>query len=172
MDPMQNVAGTVFLADCPTRLAIEIIADKWSVLVLHGLSGRPRRHGELVDLIGGVSRKVLTQTLRRLQRYGLVERRARAPRHVEYRLSDLGRTLIGPIEALTVWARDYGAAIADFQEAMTAPAPADRPDGARPVGGAPAVMTAVGEHVAADAPGTGVRVARESQPFDASCGGR
>ena len=117
---MQNVAEPAFLADCPTRLAVEIISDKWAVLVLFGLSRRPRRHGELVDLVGGISRKVLTQTLRRLQQYGLVERRADAPRIVEYSLTDLGRTLIEPIEVLTDWAREHGGAIVDFQEAEAA----------------------------------------------------
>ncbi|MFI7024216.1 winged helix-turn-helix transcriptional regulator [Micromonospora sp. NPDC049900] len=114
---MQNAAGPSFLADCPTRLGVEIISDKWAVLVIFGLSHQPRRHGELVDLIGGISRKVLTQTLRRLQRYGLVERRAEGPRRVEYHLTDLGRTLVEPIEVLTHWARDHGGAVADFQEA-------------------------------------------------------
>jgi DNA-binding HxlR family transcriptional regulator len=85
--------------------------------VLFGLSQRPRRHGELVDLIDGISRKVLTQTLRRLQEYGLIDRHAEAPRHVEYRLTDLGRTLVEPIEVLTTWARDHGGAIVDFPEA-------------------------------------------------------
>jgi len=117
---MQNAAGPGVLADCPTRLAVEIIADKWAVLVLFGLSRRPRRHGELVELIGGISRKVLTQTLRRLQRYGLVERRPQAPRWVEYSLTELGLTLVEPIEVLTNWARDHGGAIADFQEAAEA----------------------------------------------------
>ncbi|TYB56579.1 helix-turn-helix transcriptional regulator [Nonomuraea sp. PA05] len=117
---MQNVAGPSFLSDCPTRLAVEIISDKWSVLVLFGLSQQPRRHGELAALIGGVSRKVLTQTLRRLQEYGLVERREEAPRQVEYSLTDLGRTLVEPIEVLTAWARDHGEAIVDFQEAAAA----------------------------------------------------
>lgn len=121
---MQNAAGPTFLADCPTRLAVEIISDKWAVLVLFGLSHQPRRHGELVELIGGISRKVLTQTLRRLQQYGLVERHAEAPRRVEYGLTDLGRTLVEPIEVLTNWARDYGGAIADFQEAAEAAASA------------------------------------------------
>src|ERR1700722_19256802 len=113
---MQNAAGPAFLADCPTRLAVEIIADKWAVLVLFGLSQQPRRHGELA----GLSRKVLTQTLRRLQQYGLVERHAEAPRRVEYSLTDLGRTLVEPIEVLNNWARDYGGAIVDFQEAAEA----------------------------------------------------
>jgi DNA-binding HxlR family transcriptional regulator len=117
---MQNAAEPAFLADCPTRLAVEIIADKWAVLVLFGLSRQPRRHGELVDLIGGISRKVLTQTLRRLQEYGLVDRRAEAPRRVEYSLTDLGQTLIEPIEVLNNWAKDHGEAIVDFQEAAEA----------------------------------------------------
>jgi DNA-binding HxlR family transcriptional regulator len=132
---MQNAAGHGFLADCPTRLAVEIMSDKWAVLVLFGLSRQPRRHGELVDLIGGVSRKVLTQTLRRLQEYGLVERRAEAPRRVEYSLTDLGRTLIEPIDVLTQWAHEHGGAIADFQEAAaSAPnsEPADPADAADP----------------------------------------
>jgi DNA-binding HxlR family transcriptional regulator len=113
---MQNATGSAFLADCPTRLAVDILADKWSVLVLFGLGQRSRRHGELVTAIGGISRKVLTQTLRRLQDYGLVERHADGPRQVEYRLTDLGRTLIDPIEVLNDWAREHGGAVADFQE--------------------------------------------------------
>src|SRR5262245_3635434 len=106
-----------FLADCPTRLTMEILSDKWAVLVLFALSRRAHRHGELVDAIGGVSRKVLTQTLRRLQGYGLVEHDP-----PEYRLTELGQTLAGPIEALNTWARDHGEAIVDFQEAATAKA--------------------------------------------------
>jgi DNA-binding HxlR family transcriptional regulator len=124
LDLVLNGAGPGLLEDCPTRLTVEILSDKWAVLVLFGLASRPRRHGELAGLIGGVSRKVLTQTLRRLQGYGLVERRATAPRQVEYALTDLGRTLIGPIEVLTAWARDHGGAVADFQEAAEAAASA------------------------------------------------
>ncbi|MEV3964663.1 winged helix-turn-helix transcriptional regulator [Nocardia sp. NPDC050193] len=57
-----------------------------------------------------------SQTLRRLQQYGLVERPAEAPRRVVYSLTDLGRTLVEPIEVRTDWARDHGEAIVDFQE--------------------------------------------------------
>ncbi|WSS10435.1 helix-turn-helix transcriptional regulator [Microbispora sp. NBC_01189] len=83
------------------------------------LSRRPCRHGELVDLVGGISRKVLTQTLRRLQGDGLVERRAyaEAPPRVEYSLTELGLTLVEPIAVLTDWAKSYGEAIVSFQEA-------------------------------------------------------
>ncbi|WP_339127384.1 helix-turn-helix domain-containing protein [Streptomyces sp. f51] len=114
--------GTVFLADCPARLAIEVIAGKWAVVTLFALSDGPLRHGELVELIGGVSRKVLTQTLRRLQGNGLIERRvyAEAPPRVEYGLTELGRTLEEPIARLTEWARSNGEAIAAFHEAAGA----------------------------------------------------
>src|SRR3569833_2918211 len=141
---MENAAGPVFLADCPTRLAVEVISDKWAVLVIFGLSRRPRRHGELVDLIGGISRKVLTQTLRRLQGYGLVERRAEAPRRVEYGLTALRRTLIAPIEVLTNWARDPGEAIADFQEAAEAATPARTHAAGCPPGRLPPVSPGAG----------------------------
>ena len=111
--------GTVFLADCPARTAVEIISSKWAVVTLFALSDGPLRHGELVELIGGVSRKVLTQTLRHLQHNGLVERRAyaEAPPRVEYGLTELGRTLDEPIRRLTEWARTNGEAVAAFHEA-------------------------------------------------------
>ena len=109
--------GNVFLADCPARLTVEVLADKWSVLVIQGLITQPRRHTDLAALIGGVSRKVLTQTLRRLQEHGLVERHAASSRNVVYRLTDLGRTLHGPIEALNAWAMEHGAEVTEFQEA-------------------------------------------------------
>ncbi|WEB38275.1 MULTISPECIES: helix-turn-helix domain-containing protein [Streptomyces] len=115
---MREYSGSVFLADCPARLAIEIIADKWAVVVLFALSREPCRHGELVDLIGGISRKVLTQTLRRLQGYGLVGRHAEAGK-VEYVLTDLGRTLVQPIAVLTQWAHEHGGAVVEFQESET-----------------------------------------------------
>ncbi|GJF31530.1 HxlR family transcriptional regulator [Kitasatospora sp. NE20-6] len=116
---MRDSAGDVFLTDCPARLAIEIITSKWAVVVLFALSRKPCRHGELVGLVGGVSRKVLTQTLRRLQGYGLVERHAyaEAPPRVEYGLTALGLTLVEPVAVLTDWARSYGEAVVSFQEA-------------------------------------------------------
>ena len=83
-----------------------------------GPGSRPQRPGDLAELIGGISRKVLTRTLRRLQGYGLVERQAfaEAPPRVEYSLTELGATLVGPIRVLTDRARDNGEAIVDFQE--------------------------------------------------------
>ncbi|MDH6523415.1 DNA-binding HxlR family transcriptional regulator [Streptomyces sp. SAI-135] len=72
-----------------------------------------------MNLCGQSTSKVLTQTLRRVQSYGLIERHAyaEAPPRVEYSLTELGQTLAEPIAALTDWAKTYGAAVADFQEA-------------------------------------------------------
>lgn len=117
---MNLVPGTVFLADCPARTAIDIIASKWSVVTLFALTDGPKRHGELVELIGGISRKVLTETLRRLQSNGLIERtvNAESPARGEYRLTPLGETLQTPIAMLTEWARENGEALVDFQESV------------------------------------------------------
>ncbi|MET0455429.1 MAG: helix-turn-helix domain-containing protein [Mycobacterium sp.] len=112
-----------FLADCPGRLTVELIADKWTAVVLSGLSEGPVRHGELIELIGGISRKVLTQTLRRLESHGLVRRHAYAevPPRVEYELTPLGETLIDPIHVLTEWARANGDAVLDALDANSEP---------------------------------------------------
>ena len=110
--------GNIFLADCPARLAVEVIADKWAVVVLWGLNEGPRRHSDLITLIGGISKKMLTQTLRRLQTNGLVSRRGfgGVPPRVEYELTELGRTLMDPIRMLTEWAEENGDAILAAQE--------------------------------------------------------
>lgn len=81
------------------------------------------RHGELIELIGGISRKVLTQTVRRLEAHGLLRRHAYAevPPGVEYELTPLGATLIEPIHALTEWARANGDAVFDALDADPEP---------------------------------------------------
>ena len=110
--------GNVFLADCPARLAVEVIADRWAVVVLWGLNDGPRRHSELITMIGGISKKVLTQTLRRLQANGLVDRQdfGGVPPRVEYDLTALGRTLMEPVRLLTMWAEENGEAVLEAQE--------------------------------------------------------
>lgn len=111
----------VFLADCPARLPIEILSDKWAALVLAGLGPGPLRHGELIELIGGISRKMLTHTVRRLEAHGLVIRNAyaEAPPRVEYELTPLGATLIEPIHVLTEWGRAHGEAVLDALDGGT-----------------------------------------------------
>ncbi|MFI1716066.1 winged helix-turn-helix transcriptional regulator [Streptomyces sp. NPDC053513] len=105
------------LADCRARLGFDLLAHTWNGVVLYALAGGPRRPGELRAEIGGISAKVLTETLRRLEGYALVERRAyeETPPRVEYALTGLGRSLLGPIEALGRWSAEYGEAFAAAQ---------------------------------------------------------
>ncbi|MGW3076415.1 MULTISPECIES: winged helix-turn-helix transcriptional regulator [unclassified Kitasatospora] len=98
-----------FVADCRARLAFDLLANTWNAVVVWTLRDGPARPGELRERIGGISPKVLTETLRRLQFNGLVKRRAFAgsPPRVEYTLTELGRTLLGPIEAFGAWAFEH-----------------------------------------------------------------
>ncbi|WP_157246207.1 winged helix-turn-helix transcriptional regulator [Nonomuraea typhae] len=101
--------GDAFDPDCPTRLVLDRIGDKWSVLVVLSLREGPKRFTELRDMIGGVTPKVLTQTLRAMAADGLVTRKvfAEVPPRVEYTLTPLGHSLQEPIQAITDWAEQY-----------------------------------------------------------------
>jgi DNA-binding HxlR family transcriptional regulator len=107
----------VYDKNCPTRHVLDRIADKYTVLVMVFLQDRPRRFSELLRIITGISQKVLTQTLRSLERDGLLTRTiyAEVPPRVEYALTPLGRTLIEPLAALRVWAEANIEAIAVAQ---------------------------------------------------------
>jgi DNA-binding HxlR family transcriptional regulator len=98
--------GNLFDPDCPTRLVLDRIGDRWTVLVVLLLSDGTMRFSELRGQLGPVAPKVLTQTLRRMERDGLVTRQAFAeiPPRVEYALTSLGRSLIEPISAIGTWA--------------------------------------------------------------------
>jgi DNA-binding HxlR family transcriptional regulator len=99
----------VYLAACPTRQALDRIADKWTALIVGLLAQKPHRFNELRRAIDGVSQKVLTQTLRSLDKDGLVVRRvlAEKPVSVEYALTPLGRTLVAPLAAIRDWAEQH-----------------------------------------------------------------
>lgn len=99
----------VYSAPCPSRAALDRIADKWTVLIVVALTDGVRRYSELRGAIDGVSEKMLTQTLRSLERDGLVERTVHptVPPKVEYRLTELGRTLQAPLSAVRDWAEQY-----------------------------------------------------------------
>jgi DNA-binding HxlR family transcriptional regulator len=107
----------VFLADCPARTTLTLIADTWSVVIIHALGEGPRRYTELQERIGGISKKMLTQTIRKLERNGLVQaRRLRSvPPGVEYRLTDLGETLLDPVRSLSRWAEEHTDDLLDAQ---------------------------------------------------------
>lgn len=102
----KEIEPDVFNAECPAQRALDLIADKWTLLVLLALLGGPKRHGVLRRKIGGITQKMLTQTLRRLERDGLLRRTVyptKSPQ-VEYCLTPLGESLRGPILALSGWA--------------------------------------------------------------------
>lgn len=105
------------LADCRARLGFDLLANTWNPVVIYALGEGPRRPGDLRTEIGGISSKVLTETLRRLEGYGLVERRryAQTPPRVEYALTGLGRSLLEPIGALGRWSAQYGDAFVAAQ---------------------------------------------------------
>jgi DNA-binding HxlR family transcriptional regulator len=110
--------GDLFDPDCPTRVLLDRIGDKWTVLVVLLLRNGPMRFSELRTGIGRVAPKVLTQTLRRLERDGLLTRQvfAEVPPRVEYTLTPLGHSLTAPIEAVTDWAESHVWKITDARD--------------------------------------------------------
>ena len=101
--------GDVLDADCPSRQVLDRIADKWTALIIRVLADGTHRFGQLQRRVGGISQKMLTQTLRELERDGLVERTVHpvVPPHVDYRLTPLGRSLRQPLDAICAWAEAH-----------------------------------------------------------------
>ena len=107
----------VYAAQCPTRQALDRIADKWTALIVGLLAERTHRFGELRRSIEGISHKVLVQTLRSLERDGLVHRQpvATKPPTVEYSLTPLGTSLVGPLASIREWAEEHIEEVAGSQ---------------------------------------------------------
>jgi DNA-binding HxlR family transcriptional regulator len=103
------VSVDVYAKNCPSRQVLDRIGDTWSVLVVTMLADGPRRYTELARKIEGVSPKMLTQTLRGLERDGLITRTVHpvVPPRVDYALSDLGGSLLGLVSALERWAEEH-----------------------------------------------------------------
>ena len=122
-----NGGETVFDFDilspaCPSRTVLRHVVDRWIPLVVTVLADGPSRFGELRSRIGGVTPKVLTQTLRSMERDGLVTRTQLpgVPPRVDYELTDLGRSLQAPIGALRTWIQDNSAQILAHRESYDA----------------------------------------------------
>jgi DNA-binding HxlR family transcriptional regulator len=98
-----------YASDCPTRRVLDRVADKWTVLILGILARKPTRFNELRRAIDGISQKMLAQTLRTLERDGLVNRKviATVPVTVEYSITALGRTLSATVDGLRKWAEKH-----------------------------------------------------------------
>ncbi|GGV10714.1 transcriptional regulator [Actinomadura cremea] len=101
------------LAACPVGDVFRRLGDKWSMLLVIMLGGRPHRYNELHRSIEGISQRMLTRTLRGLETDGLVRREVHptVPPSVEYSLTPLGRTLLEPLSALADWAMTHEAEI-------------------------------------------------------------
>jgi DNA-binding HxlR family transcriptional regulator len=99
--------------NCPSREVLNMIADKWTVMVIYALSKGTARHSQLLHSISGISQKMLTQTLRQLEASGLVTRTVYpvVPPKVEYCLTPLGNSLLEPVTALKQWAENHMEAI-------------------------------------------------------------
>ncbi|NUW34136.1 helix-turn-helix transcriptional regulator [Nonomuraea sp. SMC257] len=101
-----RAAYDAYLQECPARQLLDRISDKWVSLLLNALADGPRRYSDLSRTVAGVSQKMLTQTLRALERDGLVSRSVTpsVPVRVDYELTPLGRSLLPVMRAIKDWA--------------------------------------------------------------------
>ncbi len=97
------------LPDCPVATTVQLIGNKWKLLILRNLLVRPWRFNELQKALEGISQKVLTESLRSMESDGIIVRTvyAEVPPRVEYSLSELGETLRPILDAMQAWGSDY-----------------------------------------------------------------
>jgi DNA-binding HxlR family transcriptional regulator len=115
-----DMEPNVYSSACPSRRLLALLGDKWSLLILPALQNGAMRNGELMRMIDGISQKMLTQTLRQLERNGLVVRQdhGEVPPRVEYTLSPLGRSLAGVFAEIDGWVHDHYSAVEAAQAAF------------------------------------------------------
>lgn len=101
--------ANIYDPNCPSRHALDLISDKWTVLIMMLLSKRTVRYNALRRDVGGISNKMLTQTLRKLENANLIQRTVYPviPPHVEYQLTALGETLVTPVMNICSWAEEH-----------------------------------------------------------------
>lgn len=105
----QQIAYNAYVAECPSRQVLDAISDKWVTLVLSALADGPQRYSDLARQIAGVSQKMLTQTLRTLERDGLLTRTITpsVPVRVDYELTTLGQTILPVVAAIKQWSEAH-----------------------------------------------------------------
>ena len=132
--PSIPCVANVFSEQCPSRDVLRLVGDRWTLLVVALLEGGTRRNSELLRQIGGISPKVLSSTLRKLEQFGFVERRVHPeiPPRVEYSLTPLGRSLSEVVVALDRWVEtnytDVARARAEFEGRRGAKNPWQEPE--------------------------------------------
>ncbi|MEV4240380.1 MULTISPECIES: helix-turn-helix domain-containing protein [unclassified Nocardia] len=109
-EPVEFAPYGDYEADCPARLGVDLFGNRWLAVIVYMLREGPMRPGDLRTAIGGISQKMLTQTLRRMETMTLIERHryAEAPPRVEYELTEAGRDLLITIYSLGEWADRHG----------------------------------------------------------------
>ena len=97
------------LPACPVEMTLQIIGNRWSILIVRDLMSGTKRFGELMKSIDGISQKVLTQNLRKMEGNNIVHRKvyAQVPPKVEYSLTKIGKTLEIVIDSMFEWGEDY-----------------------------------------------------------------
>lgn len=117
METKQQSGPDILQENCLSRQVLQLIADQWTPLVIYALEDGTMRFGHLLKRIGGISRKMLAQTLRAMERNGLVQRVVYpvVPPIVEYSLTPLGQTLVEPMKALGNWAYGHLQEVAQAQ---------------------------------------------------------
>jgi DNA-binding HxlR family transcriptional regulator len=118
-----SIASHPFLHIAGASLVVALLADKWTIPLIHTLARGTRRTSELKRLLAGVSQKMLTQTLRTLEEHGLIERRvyAEVPPRVEYSLTPLGRSLNEPLTLICEWTEQHGAELERARRSLGRP---------------------------------------------------
>ncbi len=114
-----DLPANILDPDCPSRVIFQRIGDKWASLVVQVLADGPIRFSELRKMVHVVTPKVLTQTLRTLERDGLITRtvHAQVPPRVDYELTELGSSLLEPLTLLRLWAEDHVPSILKARDA-------------------------------------------------------
>jgi DNA-binding HxlR family transcriptional regulator len=109
----RTAKADIFLQRPGSTLVVGLLADKWTIPVIHALARGTKRTGQLKAELTGVSQKMLTQTLRALEQHGLVERKVfpEVPPHVEYSLTPLGWSINEPLAGICAWTDKHGAAL-------------------------------------------------------------
>lgn len=105
----KGVGNNNFLDGQASRMVLDLIASKWTILIIHALQTDTKRYSELSKTLQGITQKVLTETLKNLERDGIVERSMYPviPPKVEYRLTTLGLKLLSVTEMMARWADDH-----------------------------------------------------------------
>ncbi|WP_304454334.1 helix-turn-helix domain-containing protein [Nocardiopsis sp. YSL2] len=114
----EHGGADAYLRNCASRNILDLLSSKWVCLVIGALPDEPMRFGALRRRLDGITQKMLTRTLRDLERAGLVDRRVfpTTPPQVEYSLTPLGRDLVVLMEAFRAWAEDHMEEITEARE--------------------------------------------------------